>query len=295
VRSYTVTEAGQVVSMTIPAGEANAGTYLPTWNGHGDALALWRQNGDGTLTLANSYTYATWGTPATAVHNGIGDLGFRFLYVGAGDVQWDDFSGAGLLYMHARHYSPLTGRFLQPDPSAAEANLYAYAGNNPVTRVDPGGMYYGSSLAPNSLELRRCGQKPHECAVWAHASLQSFMVAFGYGHPKKNAMRHCVWQCLLTHRLGWWPAYEWGWRHERGSTSSFDSLADYHNNYVGRLLGQQLNEFYLPSQVRRAEILCNAAWNRGWLWYVKRLGTSPAVYWSDGRREWNPRSGPNRP
>ena len=28
---------------------------------------------------------------------------------------------------------------LQPDPSAAEVNLYAYAGNSPVTKVDPSG------------------------------------------------------------------------------------------------------------------------------------------------------------
>ncbi|MHB8891445.1 MAG: RHS repeat-associated core domain-containing protein, partial [Candidatus Limnocylindrales bacterium] len=141
VRTYTVTEAGQVVSMTIPAGEPSAGTYLVTWNGHGDALALWRQNADGTLTLANSATYGTWGTPAIATHNGIGDLDFRFLYVGAADVEWDDFSGAGLLYMHARHYHPAIGRFLQPDPSAAEANLYGYAGNSPMTKVDPSGTY----------------------------------------------------------------------------------------------------------------------------------------------------------
>ena len=139
VRTYTVTEAGQVVSVTIPAGETGAGTYLVTWNGHGDALALWRQETDGALVLANSYTYGTWGSPSTATHNGIPDLGFRFLYVGAADVQWDDFSGAGLLYMHARHYHPLIGRFLQPDPSAAEVNLYGYAGNSPVSKVDPSG------------------------------------------------------------------------------------------------------------------------------------------------------------
>lgn len=57
-------------------------------------------------------------------------------------MQWDDFSGAGLLYMHARHYSPLTGRFLQPDPSAAETNLYGYAGDSPVTKTDPSGLFY---------------------------------------------------------------------------------------------------------------------------------------------------------
>jgi hypothetical protein len=61
--------------------------YLVVWNGHGDAAGLWRQNGDGTLTLANSYTYSTWGAPTTAVAQGFSDLGFRFLYVGAYDVQ----------------------------------------------------------------------------------------------------------------------------------------------------------------------------------------------------------------
>jgi RHS repeat-associated protein len=72
---------------------------------------------------------------------GFGDLGFRFLYVGASDVQWDNSFGLGLLYMHARHYSPTIGRFLQPDPIGAEANLYGYASNSPITRSDPAGTY----------------------------------------------------------------------------------------------------------------------------------------------------------
>jgi len=112
-----------------------------TWNGHGDALAVHRINADGTLTLANSYTYSTWGTPTPTAAPGSTDLGFRFLYVGAYGVQWDDFSGLGLEYMAARHYSPRIGRFLQPDPSALEANLYGYAAENPVTYLDPNGTF----------------------------------------------------------------------------------------------------------------------------------------------------------
>jgi hypothetical protein len=41
--------------------------------------------------------------------------------------------------MHARHYSPALGRFIQPDPEAAEANLYGYVGQNPLTRSDARG------------------------------------------------------------------------------------------------------------------------------------------------------------
>ena len=142
VRSYVVDEAGSVVKMTIPAGETSAGTYLVTWNGHGDAMALWRIEADGSLTLANSYTYSTWGKPTTAVAPGSTDLGFRFLYVGEYDVQWDNVHSLGLEYMHARHYSPALGRFLQPDPDGSESNLYAYASNNPVTEIDPDGTCF---------------------------------------------------------------------------------------------------------------------------------------------------------
>ena len=142
VRSYVVDDTGTVVRMTIAAGEPDAGTYLAVWNGHGDAVNLSRLNTDGSLTLANSYRYETWGRPATATHNGIGDLGFRYLYVGEFDVQWDDQLGLGLLYMTARHYSPALGRFVQPDPDRSEANLYAYAANNPVTEMDPDGTCF---------------------------------------------------------------------------------------------------------------------------------------------------------
>ena len=142
VRSYVVDDSGSVVKMVIPPGEADAGTYIPVWNGHGDAVSLSRLNTDGSLTLANSYRYETWGKPTTATHNSIGDLGFRFLYVGEFDVQWDDQLGLGLAYMHARHYSPALGRFVQPDPDRSEANLYAYAADNPVTELDPDGTCF---------------------------------------------------------------------------------------------------------------------------------------------------------
>lgn len=44
--------------------------------------------------------------------------------------------------MHARHYAPALGRFLQPDPAGLEDSLYAYAANNPVTEMDPDGTCF---------------------------------------------------------------------------------------------------------------------------------------------------------
>jgi RHS repeat-associated protein len=138
-RTYLTDEAGTIVKVCDPDCTGANPAYLVTYNGHGDALALWRIESAGTLTLANSFSYSTWGTPTTATDNGYADLGFRFLYVGAHGVAWDNALGLGLLYMSARHYSPAMGRFLQPDPSALEANLYGYAENSPVTKTDPSG------------------------------------------------------------------------------------------------------------------------------------------------------------
>lgn len=148
-RSFVVDEAGSIVKLTIPSG-GNAGDYLVSWNGHGDALNLLRIKADGSTELANSFSYSTWGTPtvdgshANSANGGAGygDLGFRYLYVGEFDVQWDNTFGLGLHYMHARHYAPALGRFLQPDPDGLEDSLYAYAANNPVTEIDPDGTCF---------------------------------------------------------------------------------------------------------------------------------------------------------
>lgn len=49
---------------------------------------------------------------------------------------------SGLYYYRARHYSPLLGRFLQPDPIRYRGgiNLYAYVGNDPLNATDPSGL-----------------------------------------------------------------------------------------------------------------------------------------------------------
>ncbi len=138
-RRFTVDDAGRIVTMTIPSG-GSAGTYLATWDGHGDALGLWKENADGSLTLANSFTYGTWGNPTTTVAGSFSDLGFRYQYVGAMDVQWDNSFGLGLLYMHAREQSPALGRFIEPDPARFLADMYSYAANAPTTKTDPTGL-----------------------------------------------------------------------------------------------------------------------------------------------------------
>jgi RHS repeat-associated protein len=49
----------------------------------------------------------------------------------------------GLLYMRARYYNPYISRFLNPDPSgfAGGLNLYAFAEGNPISNLDPFGLW----------------------------------------------------------------------------------------------------------------------------------------------------------
>jgi RHS repeat-associated protein len=64
----------------------------------------------------------------------------RFKYVGAYGVMDE---GSGIYFMKNRYYNATTGRFIQKDPigfAGGQTNLFAYAGQNPVNRIDPLGL-----------------------------------------------------------------------------------------------------------------------------------------------------------
>ena len=48
---------------------------------------------------------------------------------------------SGLQQLGARFYWPEIGRFVHQDPLGDGMNWYAYVGNNPVTRIDPSGLW----------------------------------------------------------------------------------------------------------------------------------------------------------
>ena len=65
----------------------------------------------------------------------------------------------GLLYLHARYYDPVIGRFISADPSfpldeGVGLNSYAYSGSDPINQLDPSGLASISPFSANILEGR---------------------------------------------------------------------------------------------------------------------------------------------
>lgn len=103
-------------------------TYLHA-NRLGTVVATSDDNGD----QADTYTYDPYGVPDTYA-------GVAIRYTG----RWLD-AETGLYYYRARYYSADLGRFLQTDPIGYGdgLNIYAYTGNEPISRDDPSGTTYG--------------------------------------------------------------------------------------------------------------------------------------------------------
>ncbi len=116
----------------------------------GIPLCRWRRSARGSTTtltdtsgnVVASYTYDAYGN-LVQVEDTVGN---RLRFTGlASDPT------TGLIYARARWYDPTTGRFLTTDPATCgshpscgcrDGSAYAYAGDNPVNRVDPGGKIW---------------------------------------------------------------------------------------------------------------------------------------------------------
>lgn len=107
-------------------------------NPRGDVTTILNSSG----AVAASYAYEPFGATLAAT----GTLSQPLRYA---TRLYDE--GTGLYYFGQRFYSPVQGRWLSRDPLAemASINLYSYAANNPITRIDPLGTDPDfSGLAP---------------------------------------------------------------------------------------------------------------------------------------------------
>jgi RHS repeat-associated protein len=87
--------------------------------------------------VAASYAYDPFGN--VLGENGSPARNQPFTYCGLYGVMRE---GGGLYFMKRRYYDAVTGRFIQKDPIGilGGINVYTYAGNNPVTYMDPEGL-----------------------------------------------------------------------------------------------------------------------------------------------------------
>jgi RHS repeat-associated protein len=119
--------------LALQSGPTAANYYQ--FNGIGSAVGLTNSTGN----VVNSYTYDPFGNVLASTQA----VANPFQFIGGLGVLSD---GNALDSMRAREYAPGLGRFLSRDPIGQGVVLYAYAGNNPVTIVDPSGegFYFGA-------------------------------------------------------------------------------------------------------------------------------------------------------
>lgn len=140
--------------------EVNNGFYVDYIYLDGRLIGLQENQSSGsppvtTTALYSAITYLN-GQAANILDSGKsivwGDYTLPYGYENAGSStlptqnlrfpgQYSDSEFAGINYNVNRYYNNATGRYLQVDPIglAAGANPYVYAGNNPVTNIDPDG------------------------------------------------------------------------------------------------------------------------------------------------------------
>ena len=59
----------------------------------------------------------------------------------------------------------------------------------------------------------------------------------GLHNGEQDAVRHAVWQCLMTKAFGATTARDWGNAHEHGQPVNAEVRMDFHNNEIGRQIG----------------------------------------------------------
>ncbi|HUO83500.1 MAG TPA: RHS repeat-associated core domain-containing protein [Thermoanaerobaculia bacterium] len=129
-------------------------TPTGTTHFHLDHLGTPRLITDGEGAKVAEHTYYPFGLEATEESQDAERMKFtgheRDLL--SGDVN-------DLDYMHARYYSPVTGRFVSVDPGRFDPghpqtwNRYAYVENNPVNRLDPDGRESAQTRLDTEIEV----------------------------------------------------------------------------------------------------------------------------------------------
>ncbi len=133
LRDRSATASGSYYGPLLQMKWANGNTRYPAYDGIGTVRALADQTGN----ITDTYTLDAFGHPIASSTGGTLNAA-RF---GGAWGYTTDHLGSGLEQLGARFYWPELGRFIQQDPMGDGVNWYAYAGNNPLTGIDPSGLW----------------------------------------------------------------------------------------------------------------------------------------------------------
>jgi len=152
--TYTYDERGAPVSAQVGSSSTSP-RYYYVYDARGDVVNLTDASG----AVVATYSYDTWGNLLSASESIPNANGWSnpFRFDGRDSVQFD--ATTGLDWMATRAYDPTTGRFISRDPLgrvplflASSDNPYVYAGNNPLSNVDPSGQFRAAGFGSTARE-----------------------------------------------------------------------------------------------------------------------------------------------
>jgi RHS repeat-associated protein len=120
-----------------------------------DGLGSVRQVTDATGGVLLAQTFDPYGNAYARTLDAEWTGGARFGFTG----EYTDANG--LLFLRARYYNPLAGRFFQMDPSRQEMNPYQYSMGNPILYTDPSGNKAGVPSWGEAYPVQ-----PPGCETW---------------------------------------------------------------------------------------------------------------------------------
>lgn len=187
----------------------------------------------------NSDEYGN-GSAATATEaQSSGNGGLQYSWLGGKQRAITD---AGLILMGARVYNPVSGSFTSTDPVAGgNSTAYVYP-QDPINSTDPTGQAGSAGRASAMYHACRNVAGPKTCvkALYWSRAVDNYTASRVRLPWKQNAIRHFMWQALLTAKYGTRVALRMAAAHEQGNNPhDLDTRVDRMNNPIGRAFGRR--------------------------------------------------------
>ena len=236
-----------------------------------DYLGSVRQVVDESGTVVQELTYDPWGQVLSDTNPGFQPFGFA-----SGLTDPD----TGLVTFGVRHYDPLAGRWISPDPLGlgGGVNPWVYAANSPTTFVDPDGEVPILFIVGVAVVISGGAYVANVKATAYSAGNDAAKTGkrAGGGDGPVDALRHCTMNCRMTRVHGRPIAELASWYHESPLDADLDNVGtpanimDEKNNACGRDLADTI-----PSD-QSCLNACEEALFDG------RLDVLPASQWKHG-------------